>query len=263
MTGRPHVLVVAGSDSSGGAGIASDVAVLSHFGVGASLAITAVTAQTHDAVVAVEVMPASLVAAQMQAALTAGRIAAIKIGMLATAGTVEGVANVLTAHPHIPVVLDPVIASTSGTRLLSDAGIECLKRRLLPLSSLVTPNRPELGILTGAGPACSDAEMAGLVARLLDRGSANVLVKGGHSEGPQSIDTLYAKQASPLQFASRRRDVALRGTGCMLSSAIAASVARGHEIPAAISQAKAFMDDRFDEEGNRRSSSEIDVAKAR
>ena len=121
MKDRPHVLVVAGSDSSGGAGIARDVAVLSHFDVEASLAITAVTAQTHDTVVAVEVMPASLVAAQMRAALTAGRIVAIKIGMLATAEIVEAVADVLTAHPGIPFILDPVIASTSGTSLLPTA----------------------------------------------------------------------------------------------------------------------------------------------
>jgi hydroxymethylpyrimidine/phosphomethylpyrimidine kinase len=248
MRGQPHVLVVAGSDSSGGAGIARDVATVSHFGVRASLAVTAVTAQTHAAVIAVETMPAALVAAQMRAALDANPIAAIKIGMLAGVEIVEAVADILARHEAIPVVLDPVLASTSGARLLSDAGIDCLRKRLLPVSSLVTPNIPELGILTNAGIACSDIEIVDQVARLFDNGSASVLVKGGHAEGPQSIDTLYAKGEPPWHFASPRRKVTLRGTGCMLSSAIAAHLAFGHDLREAISRAKTFMSETFDAE---------------
>lgn len=248
MTDRQHVLVVAGSDSSGGAGVARDVATVSHFGARASLAITAVTAQTHAAVIAVEAMPASLVAAQMRAALVADPIAAIKIGMLATAEIAEAVADVLDEYEAIPVVLDPVLASSSGARLLSDMGVQCLRRKLLSLSTLITPNLPELGILTGCDTARSDAEIAAQAARLLDHGSSKVLVKGGHARGPQSIDALYARGAPPRHFASPRHGVALRGTGCMLSSAIAAHLALGHAIDAAISHAKAFMDERFDAE---------------
>jgi len=248
MRSSPHVLVVAGSDSSGGAGIARDIATLSHFGVRASLAITAVTAQTHTAVIAAETMPPALVAAQMRAALDANPIAAIKIGMLATVEIVEAVADMLAGYDTIPVVLDPVLASTSGTRLLSDAGIDCLRKRLLPAASLVTPNIPELGILSDADTTRSHIEIADQVARLFDNGSASVLVKGGHAEGPQSIDTLYSKGEPRRRFASPRRNVALRGTGCMLSSAIAAHLAFGHAIRAAVSQAKTFMDERFDAE---------------
>lgn len=249
MTVPPHVLVIAGSDSSGGAGIARDIAALSHFGVRASLALTAVTAQTHTAVVAVEAMPADLVAAQMRAALAADPIAAIKIGMLATEEIVEAVASVLAAHAGIPVILDPVIASTSGARLLSDAGIECLRRRLLQASFLVTPNVPELGILTHSAPACPDATMADQATRLLEMGPAGVLVKGGHAAGPQSIDTLHAEGEAPRHFASPRRKVALRGTGCMLSSAIAAHLAFGRDIRVAVTRAKAFVDEMLDKEG--------------
>jgi hydroxymethylpyrimidine/phosphomethylpyrimidine kinase len=248
MRSPPHVLVVAGSDSSGGAGIARDIATLSHFGVRASLAVTAVTAQTDAAVIAVEAMPAALVAAQMRAALDANPIAAIKIGMLATVEIVEAIADTLAGYDAIPVVLDPVLASTSGAWLLSDPGVDRLRRRLLPVSSLITPNIPELGILSGADTARSDVEIADQVARLFDKGSASVLVKGGHAEGPQSIDMLYAIGKPPQQFASPRRNVTLRGTGCMLSSAIAAHLALGHDIQAAISRAKTFLDEKFDTE---------------
>ena len=249
MNTHPHVLIVAGSDSSGGAGIARDIVVMSRFGVRASLALTAVTVQTHAAVVAVETMPAALVGAQMRAALDANPIAAIKIGMLATVDIVEVVADILAGHGAIPTVLDPVLASTSGARLLSDTGIERLRQGLLPVSSLVTPNVPELGILSDAGTACSDIEIVDQVARLFNRGAASVLVKGGHAEGPQSIDTLYVRGKPPRHFASPRRNVSLRGTGCMLSSAIAAHLAFGHDIQAAVSRAKAFVGENFDAEG--------------
>ena len=246
MRSQPHVLIVAGSDSSGGVGIARDVATVSHFGVRASLAITAVTAQMHDAVIAVEVMPASVVAAQIRAALAANPIAAIKIGMLSTAEVVQAVADVLAGHKAIPVILDPVLASSSGARLLSDVGVECLRRTLLSRATLLTPNLPELGVLAGGATARSVADIGAQAIRLLDHGSSKVLVKGGHARSPQSIDTLYSKGASPRQFASTRHGVALRGTGCMLSSAVAAHLALGHGMVAAISHAKAFMGEAFD-----------------
>lgn len=249
MTSVPHVLVIAGSDSSGGAGIARDIATLSRLGVRASLAITAVTAQTHAEVSAVEVMPASLVVAQMRAALAAEPVATIKIGMLANAGIVEAVAEVLAARETVPVVLDPVIASTSGTRLLSDAGITSLLARLLPFSAVVTPNLPELAILAGDGMARTDAEAADRAFRLIEAGARSVLVKGGHASCDESIDTLYQAHEPPRRFASRRRPLTLRGTGCMLSSAIAAHLASGQDVGAAVSGAKMYIDERFDAEG--------------
>lgn len=239
------MLIVAGSDSSGGAGIARDVATATRFGVDAALAVTAITAQTHAAVTAVEAVPPSMVAAQMRAALAAGPIGAVKVGMLATAETVQAVVDVLAEIPAAPVVVDPVLASSSGGRLLSEPGIERLKHALLPASLLITPNLPELAILAGGDVARSDGEIARQAARLLDMGCPNVLVKGGHAEGMLSIDTLFAPGKPPRRFASQRRDAALRGTGCMLSSAIAAHLALGHDFAAALSAAKVFLDEMF------------------
>ncbi|PTM93527.1 hydroxymethylpyrimidine/phosphomethylpyrimidine kinase [Mycoplana dimorpha] len=239
------MLIVAGSDSSGGAGIARDVATATRFGVGAALAVTAITAQTHAAVIAVEPVPASLVATQMWAALAAGPIGAVKVGMLATAETVQAVVDVLAGIPAVAVVVDPVLASSSGARLLSEPGIERLRQALLPAALLITPNLLELAILAGSDVARSDGEIARQAARLLGMGCPNVLVKGGHADGTLSIDTLFAPGTPPRRFASRRRDATLRGTGCMLSSAIAAHLALGHDMAAALSAAKAYLDDMF------------------
>jgi hydroxymethylpyrimidine/phosphomethylpyrimidine kinase len=239
------VLVVAGSDSSGGAGIARDVAAVAHFGVAASLAVTALTVQTHVAVTAIESVVAGLIADQMRAALTADRIAAVKIGMVSTAEAVDAIANVLADHPEIPVVLDPVLASTSGTLLTSELGIERLKQRLMPASALITPNLPELAILSEGEVAQTDDEIARQAALLLKAGCRDVLVKGGHGSGIHSIDTLYTCHQPPRHFASTRSSARLRGTGCMLSAAIAACLANGHDVVTAISFAKAYIDERF------------------
>lgn len=246
MNGRPHVLIVAGSDSSGGAGLARDIATVSRFGVVASLAITAVTVQTHSAVLAQQPVGGSLVAGQMQAAMTANPITAVKIGMMATAENVGAIAEVLAANPAAPAVLDPVIASSSGARLLTDEALELLKRRLLRHCALITPNLPELAMLTEHAVARSEAEIALQAKLLLERGCRQVLVKGGHANGPQSIDTLFSENP-PLHFASRRRPVTVRGSGCMLSSAIAANLALGNDMRAAITAAKAFVDAAFDD----------------
>lgn len=248
MMAGEAVLVVAGSDSSGGAGIARDVATLKHFRVGASLAITAITAQTHAAVIAIEPTPAPLVKAQMRAALEANSIGAIKIGMLATAETVSAISDVLAENAGIPVVLDPVLASSSGRQLLSDCGVEALRQQLLAKVTLLTPNLPELGILTNCHASRSDAEIMDQGAQLLDMGCSAILVKGGHGEGAQSTDTLFRQGKRPERFASTRRSATLRGTGCMLSTAITANFAIGHDLPASISAAKTFIDAMFDAE---------------
>lgn len=245
VTSGAKMLIVAGSDSSGGAGIARDVATATRFGVGAALAVTAITAQTHAAVIAVEPVPASLVATQMRAALAADPIGAIKVGMLASAETVQAVVDVLAGIPAVAVVVDPVLASSSGARLLSEPGIERLRQALLPAALLITPNLLELAILAGSDVARSDGEIAHQAGRLLKMGCPNVLVKGGHAEGALSVDTLFAPGTPPLRFASTRRNAALRGTGCMLSSAIAAHLALGHDMATALSAAKAYLDDMF------------------
>jgi len=228
MSPEPRGLVVAGSDSSGGAGIARDVEVLAGLGVHASLVVTAVTAQTHERVVAVEPMPPALVTAQMEAALEAGPVGAIKIGMLATAGTVEAVASVLRKHARIPVVLDPVLVSSSGGRLLERDGAAALKQDLLPLCLLVTPNWLELAALADAEPARNEEEALDQGDLLLAGGCGAVLVKGGHApDGEKSIDVLLRRGHAPMRFEARRLDRKMRGTGCALASSIAARLARG------------------------------------
>ncbi|WP_438751012.1 hydroxymethylpyrimidine/phosphomethylpyrimidine kinase [Pararhizobium sp. O133] len=232
----PHVLVVAGSDSSGGAGIVRDIETLAAFGVKASAAITAVTVQTHASVGHVDTVAPDIVAAQMRASLAANTVAAIKIGMLATSDTVSAVAEVVAGHPDIPVVIDPVLVSTSGVALLPpDArpGLLALFRQC----TVVTPNLPELSWLA-SGPSDDATTQAG---NLIRSGARAVLVKGGHGTGEQSIDVLLRPGHQDHPFATRRLAITMRGTGCMLASAIAARLAHGDELAAAIDAAKAYV----------------------
>lgn len=233
---KPHVLIVAGSDSSGGAGIVRDIETLAAFGVKASVAITAATVQTHADVRHIETVAPDIVAAQMRASLAANAVAAIKIGMLATSETVSAVSEVLADHPDIPVVLDPVLVSTSGGTLLSPDA----KPHLLDLfrqCALVTPNLPELSWLV-ARPSDEVNLQAG---DLIRTGVRALLVKGGHGTGEQSIDVLFRPDHPLAPFASPRLAGSMRGTGCMLASAIAARLAHGDDLPAAILTAKAFV----------------------
>ncbi|WP_367714451.1 bifunctional hydroxymethylpyrimidine kinase/phosphomethylpyrimidine kinase (plasmid) [Nitratireductor sp. GISD-1A_MAKvit] len=241
----PHVLVIAGSDSSGGAGIARDVETLAAFGVKACLAITAVTVQTHEAVERVEFCDPDLVAAQMRAALTANAVAAIKIGMLGSRETVKRVVAVLREHAAIPVVLDPVIASSSGRALLAPDAIEAMRESLMPLCSLVTPNLPELALLTGDEETESEADRHAQAARLLGGGAKALLVKGGHAKGARAVDTLFQAGEPPLRFEGPRLPGTMRGTGCMLASAIAASLARGDGLETSVRAAKTHLSERW------------------
>ncbi len=238
MALTPHVLVVAGSDSSGGAGIARDIEAIAAFGLRSCLAVTAVTVQTRDTVETVELMASDLVAAQMRAALAANPVAAIKIGMLGSEATVRAVAGVLEDHPGLPVVLDPVLASTSGRTLLAPDAVAVLRQELMPLCRLVTPNLPELALLTGSSEAASDAEIQRQGRLLLDAGVSALLVKGGHASGETSIDLLFQPGEAPLRFDAPRLKTSMRGTGCMLASAIAAQLALGVTIGEAVECAK-------------------------
>ena len=246
MKTMPHVLVVAGSDSSGGAGIVRDVETLAAFGVKASVAITAVTVQTHHGVQGVDAVEPERVAQQMRAALSANPIAAIKIGMLATSATIAAVAQVLADHPDIPVVLDPVLVSTSGRALLTPDATDAL-RELFRACTLVTPNLPELSVLAASPIATSSDSVAGQARSLLMAGAKAVLVKGGHAGGVEAIDILVQQEQADQAFASPRLAATMRGTGCMLASAIAARLAFGDPLAAAITQAKAFVHGKFRE----------------
>ena len=245
MTGQPSVLVVAGSDSSGGAGIARDIETVSAIGLGTCIAVTAVTVQTHGAVEHIELMSADLVARQMCAALRANPVAAVKIGVLGTRATVEAVAEVLSRYPDIPVVLDPVLASTSGRKLLSEEALAALGRELMPICRLVTPNIPELALLVGSAPAEDEAALVRQGHVLLDAGAPAVLVKGGHATGEQSTDLLLRRHHAPERFEAARLAGGLRGTGCMLASAIAAYLALGETLCASVGQGKRFVFAKF------------------
>jgi hydroxymethylpyrimidine/phosphomethylpyrimidine kinase len=236
------VLIVAGSDSSGGAGLVRDVETVSAFGVKSAAALTAITAQTHDRVIAVQALDPSLVESQMLAALAANDIRAIKIGMLATVQTVDAVAKVIAEHPDIPVVLDPVIASSSGTLLLDEDGIRILLQDLLPLCSLATPNLSELQRLSRME---GELDIRAMSENLIANGAKAVLAKGGHIESHDCADTLYRPGYLPRVFTSERFCGTLRGTGCMLASAIAANLAAGRGLDEAVHDAKRHVERQF------------------
>ncbi|MER8434963.1 hydroxymethylpyrimidine/phosphomethylpyrimidine kinase [Mesorhizobium sp. C277A] len=238
---EPHVLVVGGSDSSGGAGIARDIETISSIGVRTCLAVTALTVQTHEAVMKIHPSQPDLVANQMRAALQANKVAAIKIGMLATAEIVVAVAAVLRENPQVPAVLDAVLASTSGRALLDARAIAAMKRDLMPLCRLVTPNLIELALLVGLEPAVDEDGAVWQGQELLVAGMQALLIKGGHAAGPRSIDILLRPDHEPVRFDTPRLAASMRGTGCMLASSIAAHLAKAQSIEYAVRQGKLFV----------------------
>lgn len=231
------VLVIAGSDSSGGAGVVRDVRTLTRLDTRALCVVTAVTAQSDTHLAAVHVVPARLVRAQITAALATRRVDAIKIGMLATRATVLAVAAALPVTAP-PVVLDPVLASSSGGELLDSAGRSALCAALLPRATLLTPNIPEAAALLGTGSAGSEAELLQQAAALLALGPQAVLLKGGHASGEEASDLLLARAAAPRRFSAPRSASTRRGTGCALATAIAAALAAGLTLEAACARAK-------------------------
>ncbi|MDX1780819.1 MAG: hydroxymethylpyrimidine/phosphomethylpyrimidine kinase [Thalassovita sp.] len=235
------VLFIGGMDSSGGAGILRDTATAAELAHPARVAVTAVTAQSDTRVGAVHPVPPEVVADQIAIAAE-GALGAVKIGMLGNRATVEAVTR---TSPDLPMVLDPVLASSSGRDLIDAEGLAALLDLLLPRLTLLTPNLPELARLATALGHAPDAPEAEVVATLLARGCGAVLVKGGHGEDPEiSEDRLYhAGRVQPFR-ASRHR-VHLRGTGCQLASAIAVHLARGASLPDSVAQAKEMLTRRF------------------
>ncbi len=234
-------LTIAGSDSGGGAGIQADLKTFSALGVYGASAITALTAQNTIGVQAIHEAPPEFVAAQMRSVLSDLAVNAIKIGMLASAPIIEAVAGVLAEYRAIPVVLDPVMVAASGDPLLAASAVEALRSRLMPLAAIVTPNLPEAAFITGLPIARDEEAMIAQGRLLLDLGAGSVLVKGGHGDGPESVDLLVS-DAGVQRFAVPR--IATRnvhGTGCTLSSAIAAGLAKGKALPEAVAEAKAYI----------------------
>ena len=237
------VLVIAGSDSSGGAGLTRDVCTLSELGIGALCAVTAVTAQSDSEVIAVHPLPHELVRAQIAAALATGRVRAIKIGMLATRATVCAVAESLRAHQALPLVLDPVLAASCGGALLDSAGIVALRELLLPRASLLTPNIPEAAALLAAPLARSEEELLRQGEALLALGARAVLLKGGHGSGAEATDLLVSALEPLRRFHALRMAATRRGTGCTLASAIAAGLATDLTLDEACARAKRYVSD--------------------
>ena len=236
------MLVVGGSDSSGGAGLARDIETVSSVGLRSCLAVTAVTVQTHDAVSDILHLQPGLVADQMRAALQANKVAAIKIGMLATAPIAVAVAAVLRENPSIPAVLDPVMASTSGRALLAADAVALMKRDLMPLCRLVTPNLLELALLVGAEPATDEDGLLRQGRELLAAtGVQALLIKGGHAKGDRSTDILLVPDREPVRFDTPRLAVSMRGTGCMLASAIAAHLAKARSLEDSVRDGKQLV----------------------
>lgn len=241
----PHVLVVAGSDSSGGAGLARDVETLSALGQRSCLAVTAVTVQTHEDVERIEYISPDLIAAQMGAAFAANQIAAVKVGMLGRAAAIEAVASILARNRHVPVVLDPVLASTSGRALLEEDAVDAMRRDLMPVCRLVTPNLLELAALTGSVLASNDEAACQQGKQLSGAVGTAVLVKGGHAQGRQAADLLVPPDGPAIRFVSTRLKCSMRGTGCMLSTAVAAFLALGASLEESVRGAKQYVFDKF------------------
>lgn len=229
-------LTIAGSDSGGGAGIQADLKTFQRFGVFGTSVLTAVTAQNTRGVRAVHPLPAELVAAQLAALAEDLPPAALKTGMLATAGLVREVAAGIARYDFANYVLDPVMVASSGDRLLDhDAGAALLEH-LLPLASIVTPNLEEATILAGF-PVSDPAAMEQAGHRLLEAGAAAALIKGGHLAGNELVDVLVTS-AGVRRFQHRRIvTTSTHGTGCTLSAAITAGLALGRSLPDAVATA--------------------------
>jgi hydroxymethylpyrimidine/phosphomethylpyrimidine kinase len=239
---RPAVLVIAATDSSGGAGLTRDVRVLTEFGVDALCVVTAVTAQSDEKVSAVHHVPAEVIRAQIAAAFATRPIDAIKIGMLGTQATVEAVVAELNASlpVAIPIVVDPVLVSTSGGVLLDAGGQAALTGSLFRIATLVTPNVPEAAALLGEPLATDEADLIRQGQRLLGFGSQAILLKGGHRDGEEAIDLLISG-ALIERIASKRVVGSSRGTGCALASGIAAGLAAGNSLGEACRAAKHYV----------------------
>ncbi len=237
----PIAVTIAGSDSSGGAGIQADLKTFSALGVYGASVITALTAQNTLGVTAIHDAPPDFITAQMDAVFSDLKVAAVKIGMLSRPATIAAVADALERLGARHIVLDPVMVAASGARLLEDAAIATLKARLLPLADVVTPNLPEAAALLDVPVAADEAAMRTQGEALLALGAKAVLMKGGHGEGAESVDLLVTRDAVLRLPAPRHATRNTHGTGCTLSSAIASGLARGLTLAEAVRAAKTYI----------------------
>ena len=241
----PIVLSIAGSDSSGGAGIQADIKTFSALGVYGATAITAITAQNTLGVFSQLHLNPQLVYEQICCVMDDLHPSVVKIGMLANAEIVHSVADALSKY-NVTIVLDPVMVSTSGHRLLSVEARDVIKERLLPMSTIITPNIPEMIELTGMTLSnITDKETA--AKHLLDLGVRYVLLKGGHEDGDIKIDFLFYYDSDSLMTKTFSSEMIVtpntHGTGCTLSSAIASFIAKGFSVEESVAKAKQYVSD--------------------
>ncbi|MGK6314712.1 bifunctional hydroxymethylpyrimidine kinase/phosphomethylpyrimidine kinase [Neorhizobium sp. DT-125] len=237
-----NVLSIAGSDPSGGAGIQADLKTFSARGTYGMAVLTALTAQNTQGVTGVHAVPAAFVAEQIRAIFADVRVDAVKIGMIANAEIAETIAEVLRPyHDTLPIVLDPVMIAKGGSPLLASEAVDAVAHRLMPIAAVVTPNLPEAAALLNVPAATSREAMAIQAERLRKLGSKAVLVKGGHLESEDSPDVLA--ESTGLHWFEGRRTATknTHGTGCTLSSAIAAELAKGAAPAEAVAIAKAYL----------------------
>lgn len=233
-------LSIAGSDSGGGAGIQADLKTFSALGVYGATVITAITAQNTRAVTRVESVSAEMIRSQIDTVFDDLTIGAVKIGMLGAPEAIRAVASCL-AGLDVPIVLDPVMIAKSGDALLPDDAIDALRTLLLPQATILTPNLPEAGRLLGCAPAADLAEMRSQGRALLAMGLDAVLMKGGHATGPECTDILLLPEGEECFTAPRHPTRNTHGTGCTLSAAIAAGLARGLTLTEAVRAAHGYL----------------------
>ena len=237
----PVALTIAGSDSSGGAGIQADLKSFAALGVYGASVITALTAQNTQDVSGVHPVPPDFVTAQIDAVFADLDVRAVKIGMVAQAATIDAIAAGLTRWSPRHVVLDPVMVATSGDRLLAADAVAGLRTKLIPRAALITPNLPEAAALLDEPIAASEPAIARQGRLLLALGCGAVLIKGGHGEGAESIDYLFSGNGTVALAAPRIVTHNTHGTGCSLSSAIAAGLAKGEDMETAVRHAKIWI----------------------
>ncbi|WP_315798846.1 bifunctional hydroxymethylpyrimidine kinase/phosphomethylpyrimidine kinase [Bradyrhizobium sp. SZCCHNRI3043] len=237
----PVALSIAGSDSSGGAGIQADLKTFAALAVYGASVLTALTAQNTKGVTGVHLVPPDFVTAQIDAVFDDLAVGAVKIGMVAQAPIADAIAASLARWTPSHVVLDPVMVATSGARLLPEDAIDALRRGLIPRASLITPNLPEAAALLDEPVATSDEAIAAQGRRLLALGCPAVLIKGGHGQGTDSTDYLITADGCTALASPRIDTKNTHGTGCSLSSAVTAGLAKGESLETAVRNAKAFI----------------------
>jgi hydroxymethylpyrimidine/phosphomethylpyrimidine kinase len=232
-------LTIAGSDSGGSAGVQADLKTFAAHGVHGLSAVAAITAQNTREVIAVRVVPATLLLSQLEALHADFHIASVKIGMLGNAANVSAVARWLRVHELRNIVLDPVLVSSSGRRLLAARGVAVLREELLPLADVLTPNLPEAQTLLGGADA--GAKAIDMAQRLRALGARAVLLKGGHAKSTRGVSDVFVDARGIVAYEHPRKPYDARGTGCTLASAIAAGLARGRSPRAAVKAAEAYL----------------------